>query len=191
MVRTVGGECTGSCRLGHVFLTFPFALSEYLLLLRRSTLFLRTRLFISAEGATRKLKSVERRGREREGAPRHVEEGGEGTRRRENEVHTPTLFLPLARLFYLSFPPVRHGGRAEHYNSSFSLYPVLVVTFPTLLFVSSSSVLPLSPPSSCSTSSPRLPARLWSSTSWSLRLWCTLSCTARRDAGTRGSASRE
>lgn len=154
MVRTVGGECTGSCRLGHVFLTSPFVLplppSSSLFLppswsipssLHHLILFLRSTLFISGEKSDEEVEigqqASERKSGTRRGTSSERGVVGERGGTRGNEVLY--LWLFLHRLFHLSFPPARDTGRAEHYNSSspfLSLIPLARsccnVSFPPL-----------------------------------------------------------
>lgn len=175
MVRIVGGECTGSCRLGHVFLTFlsfppspvypPLSAARFFFFFSAST------LFISVERSDEEVE-IGWRGSERkrprgttpttvEWERRVVEEG------RGNEVLYLCLSLP--RLVHLSFPPPRDSGREEHYNSpslSSSLLVLVANLSPSPHLASSSitSVLPLpSPPSSPSYLVPRPVTRSWPS----------------------------
>lgn len=126
MVRIVGGECTGSCRLGHVFLTFlsfppsyrctPSPLSAarfffffpcfYSLYLRRE----KRRRGRNRVAREREKEARMRHDKQRVEWERRVVEGGRG-----NEVLYPCLSLP--RLVHLSLPPPRDSGREEHYNS--------------------------------------------------------------------------
>lgn len=175
MVRIVGGECTGSCRLGHVFLTFlsfPPSPVHPPLSAARFFFFLLLLSLSPSRGATKRSKSggegARERGHEARQAAveweRRVVEGGRG-----NEVLYLCLSLP--RLVHLSFPPPRDSGREEHYNSPSLLSSLLVLVAnlspsPHLASSSSSttSVLPLpSPPSSPSYPVPRPVTRSWPS----------------------------
>lgn len=146
MVRTVGGECTGSCRLGHVFLTSPFvppflpfppSRAEYTLLSPPFDSFSSFySLYLRREERRRsRNRATGKREKERNTSSERVVVGERGTR--GNEVLY--LWLFLHRLFHLSFPPARDTGRAVHYNSSspfLSLIPLVRsccnVSFPPL-----------------------------------------------------------
>lgn len=212
MVRIVGGECTGSCRLGHVFLTFlsfppsyrctPSPLSAarfffffpcfYSLYLRRE----KRRRGRNRVAREREKEARMRHDKQRVEWERRVVEGGRG-----NEVLYPCLSLP--RLVHLSLPPPRDSGREEHYNSpSLSPPPFLPTRSrckpfslpppppppPPPLFYSRYLPLPRRPPLPRPSPRDTVLALLQRPSATAM---CALSAahntTATRDAGTRGS----
>lgn len=152
MVRIVGGECTGSCRLGHVFLTFPsfppspvrpplsaarfffFFLSFFLPLLS-----------LSGEERSDEEDEIGRRGSERKRPRGTTSNGGRVGEKRggRRERERGTLPLPLSSSPCPSLLPsaARDSGREEHYNS-----PSLLPSLPPTLFVLVANLSPSPPP---------------------------------------------